>query len=35
MVNGIPNDRPDGVLRGVLAQVLAFESIHLNSVNDL
>ena len=23
MVNGIPDDRPDGVLRGVLAQGLA------------
>ena len=23
MVNGIPDDRPDGVLRGVLAHVLA------------
>ena len=35
MVNGIPDDRPDWVLKGVLAQVLAFETIHLNPVNDL
>ena len=35
MMNGSPSERPDWFLRGVLAQVLAFETIHLNPVNDL